>query len=208
MDYKKIEKLHYVHLSKANAYTLLQEQKYADDGINQIKRALEIKKNIEVCKKAFYKLFDDHTRRELIKIDRKVNKVYNKLIRKMPGVLENRNLIKIGLDHDDNLVTPEYGTSKTYRGIFRFKREKDEFVLDQKSIEFTSPMKMENIIEYKYGREMQELAKLLYLQEEYVKLAIETSLRDKRLRELAIESALYIGYINGYLLDGAKKIIK
>ncbi len=206
MDYKNIKTYHYVHLSKADTYTLINENMYEADKIEQLKKALKIKKSIEMSKKSFFNLFDEDTKKELIKLDKRVSKAYNKLIRKMPGVLENRNLIKIGLDHEDNLVIPEYG--KTYRGIFHFKREKDEFILDQKSIEFTVPMATEQGIDYRYGKDMQKLAKLLYIQEEYTKFAIETSLRDKRLRDLAIETALYIGYINGYTEEQNKKYIR
>lgn len=208
MDYKNLRTYHYIHLSRISKFALLKETGIEYGGYDQYKRAVKVKDNIDRCKESFFKLFDEHTRRELIKLDKKVTKTYSKIISKTPFVLENRNLIKIGIDHDDDMVKPQYDMKRTYRGIYRFIREKGEFIPDTASNDNTEPVNRENEIMNIYGKEMQELARVLYLQEEYVKMAIETSLRDERLKDIAIETALYIGYINGYMLDGAKKIIR
>ena len=208
MDYKNLKIYHYTHLSKINKFALLKETGIEYGGYAQFRIAVKVKNNIDRCKKSFYKLFDEHTRRELISLDKRVTKTYSRIISKTPFILENRNVIKIGIDHDDHMVKPQYDAKRTYRGIYRFVREKGEFIPDTRSNDNTERVNRENEITNKHGKEMQELARVLYLQEEFVKMAIETSLRDQKLKDIAIESALYIGHINGYELAGAKKLIR
>ena len=205
MDYRNLKRYHYLHLSNIKISTLLQEELLYEN-MDEIKMVLEVKKNIERCRQAFYKLFDEHTRKELTNIDKKVRKAYDKVIKKLPCLLKDRYTLTIGLNKDDEMVRPD--SDNTYQRVHQFIREKEEFVPKTSIKGENARYSEEERLLIIYQKELQELAKLLYIQEEYVKLAIETSLRDKRLREIAIESAVYIGYIDGYILKGAKKIIR
>ena len=201
----KIREIDYGHISKLSTFQIVKDVCTYKEDRQLLKRALEIKKSIELSKKAFFNLFDEDTKKQLIKLEKDVNKAYKKLVNKTPSVLSKRDTITIGIDHNDNLVIPVKG--KTYQAIYRFKREKDEFIIGN-SINFDESTEKEKQIIKEYGDTIQELARLLYIQEEFVKYAIETTIRDDKLRDVAIETALYIGYLNGYTLDGIKKKIR
>lgn len=217
MEYKNIQQQHYVHLSKVGNLVLAGElcaivlnenldENY--DAFEQLSRAIKTKKTIDSMKKAFYKQFDEATKNELIKLDKKVTRAYDKLMNNTPCLLENRHTIKIGLDREKYIIRPVY--DEEYRGIYEFKREKDEFVFDRISVtDFITPHSVvESKISRDYGDTMNKLARLLYIQEEYIKLAIDTALKDKKTKTLVIEMANYLGYLDKETYEELQKVKK
>lgn len=196
-----------LHIRKTNIVKLFCEVLTDTKSITLTTKIIKRKRDLEISKKAFYSLFEEETSKYLMELDKSVNDAYQKVCKKTPFSLRGRRLLITAVDSNGKFIpSPESG--KMYQGIYRLKREEDEFIPDTDNKLSQDHYKKEDELLDKYYGVVRELGKKLYIQEEAIKQALLVALKNKDSYNAAIELAYYLEYINSDEKDSVRgKII-
>ena len=199
-------KIYLGHAIRLSKFKLVRQAKLLTDDRKLRKSMVQERKELEELKKTFYSLFEKDKAEYLIGLEKEINEFYEKFCEKTSYRLIDRT----------NL------SRKTEEGIPReevsFHRPEDRFrdvrksangdtyiygeayIYTDKTYEHISSVVMSRDLIF-----LDTLGSRLYTQEQAIKCAIQTSLKDDNWMPMAVEMAKYLDYITPDQYDEFKE---